>query len=203
MGALMLGDIDECERILDEIARDAAGAVRSGCTPTESGDPRRARPRPGDVATGLAVYLDASRRWPQSAFPGMEPSGMEPWTMVAEAAALIAHVRYARRPSRTPSRDRLAADLLDKGRRLLALADSFLDFPVTGMLLAALGAWLLDTRRSTQEAGVRLLAMAARFSYNRTFPVMAWEPLAEAAERADPAGSPRSWRSTTADRAVS
>ena len=28
--------------------------------------------------------------------------------------------------------------------------------------------------------------MAQRFSYNQTFPVMAWEPLAEMAERARP-----------------
>jgi hypothetical protein len=30
------------------------------------------------------------------------------------------------------------------------------------------------------------LAIADRFSYSRTFPVMAWEPLAEASERVDP-----------------
>jgi hypothetical protein len=53
------------------------------------------------------------------------------------------------------------------------------------MMLAAAAAWLLDRGVDT-EAGVRLLVMAQRFSYNRTFPVMAWEPLAEAAERERP-----------------
>ena len=56
-----------------------------------------------------------------------------------------------------------------------------LDFPVTGMLLAAVGAWSPRARRGPEPA-VRLLVLARRFSYNRTFPVMAWEPLAEAAE---------------------
>ena len=76
-------------------------------------------------------------------------------------------------------------DLLDKGRRLLVLSDTFLDYPVTGMLLFAVGAWLLE-RGEDAESGVLLLAMARCFSYNRTFPVMAWARLAEAADRALP-----------------
>ena len=123
-------------------------------------------------------------------FPGMETSGMEPWTLVAESAALAAHVRYAETPADLERRDELASDLLGKGTRLLRTIDAFLDFPVTGMIFAALGAWLLNPDENAQrvdpEPGIRLLVMAQRFSYNRTFPVMAWEPLAELAERARP-----------------
>jgi hypothetical protein len=118
-------------------------------------------------------------------FPGMDASGMEPWTIVARAAALTAHVRYAETAEQRAERDQLAVDLLDTGSRLLAMADSFLDYPVTGMLLAGVGAWLLD-RDVELEAGVRLLMLARCVAYTRTVPVMAWEPLADLAERARP-----------------
>ena len=54
------------------------------------------------------------------------------------------------------------------------------------MLLAAVGAWLLDTRRRRRTSAYACWRWRTRFSYNRTFPVMAWEPLAELAERARP-----------------
>ena len=116
---------------------------------------------------------------------GMEASGMEPWTILAEAAALTAHVRYAETDDQRAERDRLVQHLLSGGRRLFALPDSFLDYPVAGMLLAAVGAWLLD-RDVEPEAGIRLLVMAQRFSYNQTFPVMAWDSLSALAERRNP-----------------
>jgi hypothetical protein len=119
-------------------------------------------------------------------FPGMETSGLEPWTLVAHSTALTAHVRYAETDEQRAERDRLGETLLDKGQRVLVTADMFLDVPVTGMMLAGVGAWLLETVRADPELGVRLLVMARRFSYNQTFPVMAWEPLAEMAERARP-----------------
>jgi hypothetical protein len=116
----------------------------------------------------------------------MESSGLEPWTMVAGSAALMAHVRFAETPEQVDRRDRLARELLDKGRRLLGMPDNpFLDFPVTGMMLAAVGAWLLQTG-GDEDAAVRLLALAHAFSYNRTFPVMAWAPLAQAADSVRP-----------------
>jgi hypothetical protein len=184
MGRLLLGDIEECERILGEVRTMRQGPSFGGHT-TESTTRAELALARGDVATGLKVYLDAIGEMAAIRFTGMDTSGMEPWTIVAQAAALTAHVRYAETPEQRAVRDRLAVDLLDTGSRLLALADSFLDYPVTGMLLAGVGAWLLD-RDLEQEAGARLLVLARCFSYNRTFPVMAWEPLAELAERARP-----------------
>jgi hypothetical protein len=52
--------------------------------------------------------------------------------------------------------------------------------------LAGLGGWQLTADGGDREAGVRLLALARAFSYNRWFPVMAWEPLAAYAETAAP-----------------
>ena len=62
------------------------------------------------------------------------------------------------------------------------------DYPVTGMALAALSARVLATATidRARDAGVRLLALAATFGYNRWFPVMAWEPLRAYADAAAP-----------------
>jgi hypothetical protein len=56
------------------------------------------------------------------------------------------------------------------------------------MGLAALGSWLLTERPDDQaaDAGVRLLALAHGFSYNRWFPVMDWERLEELADAVAP-----------------
>ena len=183
MGSLLLGDVAECERILAEIQRMKQPS--HGGHTTESATRAELALARGDVETGLATYLEAVGEMASIRFPGMETSGMEPWTMVAKAAALAAHVRYAETPEQLAERDRLAEDLLDKCRRLLGLSDSFLDYPVTGMVLFGLGAWLLE-RGDDPESGVQLLVMARCFSYNRTFPVMSWAPVAEAADRALP-----------------
>jgi hypothetical protein len=140
----------------------------------------------GDVEVGLAHYQEAIGEMAEIRFPGMETAGLEPWTILAHSTALTAHVRYAETPAQLAKRDRLAETLLSKGRRVLSTADVFLDVPVTGMMLAGLGAWLLESGRADPDLGVRLLVMARRWSYNQTFPVMAWEPLAELAERARP-----------------
>src|SRR5680860_993948 len=67
------------------------------------------------------------------------------------------------------------------------LLPAHLDYPVTGMSLAALAQWLFTTgKQPAHEDGVRLLALVDRFAYNRTFPVMAWGPLVRAAEEFRP-----------------
>ncbi len=180
MGALILGDVGECERILDEIGGMQHGKTFGGQS-VESGTRAELALAKGDVDGGLAAYLAAVDQMKRIRFPGMETSGMEPWTVVAESAALMAHVRYAATTAQEAERDRLAEMLVGKGVRLMRMDNSFLDFPVTGMLLASVGAWSL-ARGGDPEVAVRLLVLARRFSYNQTFPVMAWNPLAEAAD---------------------
>jgi predicted ATPase/DNA-binding SARP family transcriptional activator len=182
MGALQLGDVGECERLLAEMRQMEQGQIFGGHS-SEAATRAELALAKGDIEGGLTGYLVAVKEMGALRFPGMDSSGLEPWTMVAEAAALIAHVRYAETRDQLERRDRIAEDLLDKGARLLDLQDAFLDFPVTGMMLAAVGAWLLDRPDADHESAVRLLVMARCFAYNRTFPVMAWEPLARAADR--------------------
>jgi hypothetical protein len=63
----------------------------------------------------------------------------------------------------------------------------FQDFPLTGVLLAAVGAWALRYGTAEQHTdGVRLLVIAERWAYNRSFPIMAWSALAELAEETCP-----------------
>jgi len=138
------------------------------------------------VREGLRLYLVSVEEMRTLRFAGIEPSGMEPWTMVAEAAALLAHARHGSTPEDARVSDELAARTLDKTRCLLQDQVAHLDYPVSGMSFAALAQWLFASDEpSRQSAGIPLLAVADRFSYNRTFPVMAWVPLAEAAERID------------------
>ncbi len=184
MGALLMGDVGECERILEEVREMQQGPSFGGQTIEASTRAELALAK-GDVGGGLEAYVEAVAQMSAIRFPGMETSGMEPWTIVAESAALTAHVHFATTPTQLQRRDELADTLVRKGLRLLQLQESFLDFPVTGMMLAGLGAWVLQ-RGTDPETGIRMLVMAQRFSYNRTFPVMAWATLAEAADGARP-----------------
>ena len=139
----------ECERVLDEIARHAAGpVVRRADGRVRAPAPSSPWPRATSQA-GLAAYLEAvDRDGARIRFPGMETSGLEPWTMVAEVGRADAPTcGTPRRPRSRPtgtgwprssstrargcSRDarrvpRLPGDRDDAGR--------------------ASGAWVLDTR---------------------------------------------------------
>ena len=183
MGALMLGDVG---RVRADPRRDQRHAAGPGVRWSDGRVWRPARSWPSPAATsraGLAAVRDACRGDAQpSGSRAWRPPGCEPWTLVAEAAALMAHVRHAE----TPDRGRRSATswprtLLDKARSCSDAGRPFLDFPVTGHVLAALGAWLLDSDEPSghEEPAYGCWRWRDRFSYNRTFPVMAWAPLAE------------------------
>ena len=96
-------------------------------------------------------------------FAGVESNGLEPWVVVALATALTAHVRYAATPAEQardgrcwPARPPRTVEALMTG------PEGAVDYPVTGMALAALGARVLTTATSdrARDAGVRLLALA-------------------------------------------
>ena len=186
MAALMEGNTDECEQIVEEITRTRSGSF-VGVQWIESAASAELALARGQLREGMRLYLSSVEEMSNLTFAGIEPSGMEPWTMVAEAAALLAHARHGSTPEDAAVRDELAAATIDKVRCLLLEQVAHLDYPVAGMSFAALAEWLfVSDDPDRQRAGVPLLAIADRFSYSRTFPVMAWAPLAEAAERVDP-----------------
>jgi hypothetical protein len=109
-------------------------------------------------------------------------SGLTPWLVLAASASLVAH---ARRGTQAP--DARADELRDL---VVGAGDAtpegslwFTDLPLNGVLLVALASWALRFGPADQhEDAARLLAIARRWAYNRSIPVMAWEPLVELAD---------------------
>lgn len=111
---------------------------------------------------------------------------LTPWLAVAASAALVARVRHgATEPD--PRADELRALVVGPGGRTPAGTLWFTDLPLNGILLVALAAWVLRYGPEEQHADACfLLAVAHRWAYNRSVPVMAWEPLRALADAADP-----------------
>jgi hypothetical protein len=131
----------------------------------------------GDRAGGLQLYRECAAYMRELRLPDIPLTGLEPWTTFGYATALTAHAYYAAGADEAHGWE-LFADCRDRARRLLALADSYLDFPAAGLLLFGLGVWGLLRGAGEQEPSLRLLVLADGFAYNRTVPTMAWERIA-------------------------
>ncbi|MGO4255137.1 BTAD domain-containing putative transcriptional regulator [Marmoricola sp. RAF53] len=133
----------------------------------------------GDTEVGLARYRDAVIRVRDLQFPGIAATGLEPWVLFAEATALTAHAYYATDPA-------YGEELFARGTdRLDAVLDPeypYLDYPVCGLALFALGAWGLLRDVLPAADAVRLLVLADRFAYNRSVPTMSWDRISARAE---------------------
>ena len=138
----------------------------------------------GDRDAALAAFEAAVAEMRSMRFPGAELTGIEPWVVVAQSAALIAYVRFADTPAQQARRDELAHAVVESVRLQLAY-EGAIDYPVAGMALAATGVELLAVGAQL-EAGVRLLALARAFGYSQTYPVMAWDTLRTVADAAAP-----------------
>jgi len=117
-------------------------------------------------------------------------TGLEPWVLFGDSIALSAHARYAADDDVVRGRA-LFVTCRDNALLLLRSASPGLDYPATGQLFFALGAWVLLRRPLLDkelpvEVALRLLALAHRFAYNRTLPTMMWERIVPAAEEAAP-----------------
>jgi hypothetical protein len=98
---------------------------------------------------------------------------------------LAAHAHYATGADETHGAALFRACRADT-LRILADAPTDLDYPVTGLVVFALGTWSLLRRAGPADAAIRLLVLADRFAYNRAVPTMFWERIAPAAEEAAP-----------------
>ncbi|WP_041731654.1 AfsR/SARP family transcriptional regulator [Conexibacter woesei] len=140
----------------------------------------------GDRAGGLLAYRRAAERMRGLRFPGVDPTGLEPWALFGTATALTAHAQYASAPAEEAAGRALFEACRSGTVRILNPADPHLDYPVAGMLLFALGSWGLLRDATRVDDAARLLALAERFAYNRTIPTMAWERIAPSVEERAP-----------------
>jgi hypothetical protein len=117
--------------------------------------------------------------------PGVTRTGMEPWALFGEAMALNAHARYAA-GDEVAHGEALFRVCRTGALRFMTSENPHLDYPASGLVLFALGAWSLLRRVGPAEDALRLLALAGRFAYNRMVPTMRWERITPAAEEAAP-----------------
>jgi hypothetical protein len=182
MGALDAGRHEEAARILDGLSptgNTTAGLVGPFIISTARAELALAT---GDVEGGLRLYRETLALLHALRFQGFGlPSGLEPWTLYGTSAALTAYARFAPAPEGSDLYDSLRADaarLFEVGPRL--------DFPVTGAVLHALGAWALLRNAAPVEAAVRLLVLAELFAYTRYSPSLDRGPTDAEAEALAP-----------------
>lgn len=139
----------------------------------------------GDLDTGLRMHRETAARMRELRLPGVAWTGLEPWVLFGDSIALSAHARYATGGDETHGRE-LFLTCREDALKLFGNPPADLDYPAAGQLLFALGAWALLRRAAPAEDALRLLALADRFSYNRTMPTTTWNQIVAAAEESAP-----------------
>jgi predicted ATPase/DNA-binding SARP family transcriptional activator len=139
----------------------------------------------GEHAVGLRIHREVAVRMRELRLPGVAMTGVEPWVLFGDAIALSAHAWYATGGDEAHG-DALFRTCREDAVKVLGAAGAELDYPVTGTLLFGLGAWAALHRAAPAQDAVRLLALADRFSYNRSILTMSWERIVPVAEEAAP-----------------
>jgi predicted ATPase len=183
LGAVSDGRLADAEAELERIRAVDDGFGLFGATGVQrTGRAELALAR-HDFATGLQEYRDCAEAMRALRFPGVEPSGREPWTVFGEAAALTAHAYHADGPDDVAHGEALFASCAARTLLLLEAGNPYLDIPVVGLALFGLGAWSLLRKAAPLEDAVALLALGDRLAYTRSVPTMEWErivPFADA-----------------------
>ena len=187
VAALWEGRLDDCAELVEAIVRDQEALPVFGGTIVVGAAQAELALARGDLELGLRRFDETVEDVRGQRFPGIEPTGFEPWTIFAEGLALAAHARYgsAAGGSGDDSAVALRTTLLDRCRRLLHDRPDFVDYPVTGVMLAALAAWGLFRGGGDLDA-VRLLALARAFAYSRGLPSLDWGALSARADELEP-----------------
>lgn len=185
MSAVSDGRLDDAAEELDRIGLiDEHEVIFGGGAVVQIGQAELALAK-GDHATGLAVYLDVIDRMEAVAIPGIDMTGMEPWVQLGIATAVTAYALYAG-PEDMAKGAELFEVCCSRVGAALSADHPYLDYPVAGLVLFAVGAWGLLRDALPPADAVRLLVLAERFAYNRMVPTMAWENIEPHAERLAP-----------------
>ncbi|MEX5710245.1 BTAD domain-containing putative transcriptional regulator [Parafrankia sp. FMc6] len=149
----------------------------------------------GDTTGGLRRYVDAAEEMRALRLPGVEPTGLEPWVLVCDAATVAAFARHASTADDLATGHSLFRACLTHCVEAFRRGQAGADYPVYGTVLFALGAWGLRENLPAPgdglagmapEDAVRLLALAERFAYPATIPSMGWSRIEPIAERRAP-----------------
>ena len=185
VAALLRGDPDAAERVLDDVAAYADGDYSGGIGTEGTVLATRAEIAfaRGDVDEGCRIVRQAATTMSALRFPGMgRDADLAPWTIYGNGVAAVALA--------THGRDDDGADLYAwlgaAAPRVLARERGFVDMPVVGLLLFALGTWALRKRALADADAVRLLVLAERCAYPRFIPTLDWHHVATLAEEREP-----------------
>jgi hypothetical protein len=182
LSPLLDGDVEAAERLLAQFGPPDGDTAQMGARmvwQTAQAEVARAR---GDFPEALRRY-DALV---DMVLEGESGAGFTPWLMLAASAALVGRVRHGTQAP-DPRADELRDLVLRGGAASPEDALWFTDLPLNGVLLVSLSAWALRFGASeTYDDAVRLLAIAHRWAYNRSIPVLAWEPLVVLADAQAP-----------------
>ncbi len=183
--AITDGRLADAEAELDRIAAVSEGGLAFGEALFQQACRAELLLARDDHTGGLAAYRDCIVRAGEIEFPGIAPTGLEPWTLFGLSVALAAHAFYATGPDERHGQA-LFISCREKTLKVLSAADPGLDYPVTGIALFALGAWCLLRRAAPADDAIRLLTLAERFAYTRATPTLTWERIASVADESKP-----------------
>jgi tetratricopeptide (TPR) repeat protein len=184
IACLERGDPDAAQRVLDEALaltdQPPSGYSGRGTMLITRAEIAFAR---GEVDDGCRMVEEAADAMAAISFPGMgDDADIAPWRIYGNTVAVVAlavHGREARGRERHPW-------LADAARRVLDREPGFVDVPVVGLMLFALGSWGLTFATMPPADAVRLLALADRMSYPRFVPSLSWPRAVERCEAAAP-----------------
>jgi predicted ATPase/DNA-binding SARP family transcriptional activator len=175
---LLDGDVDRAAAMLAEFGEPDDETAQMGARLTWLTAQAELALARGDHAGAIRRYDDIVDMVMESDPAG----GINPWLMLAASAALVARARHGGLDV-DPRASELRDLLLGPTGAVVDGSLWFADLPLNGVMLVALGTWVLRFGPPEQhEDGVRLLAIAHRWAYNRSIPVMAWEPMAVLAD---------------------
>jgi predicted ATPase/DNA-binding SARP family transcriptional activator len=190
---LQLGAIDEAEQWL---AQTAPGGADETLIVLTYGLGVRAEIllARGEVEAGLHLWRRAVDRLKNADEPAIrsDPPGLDPWTLEAQAVAVIAHAHHGR----LDLVEELTGELPHKLSTMLTNPEVHptpfvTELPICGALLLALAAVDLDRAERTGDdqattSAVRMIALAERFHFLRGFqPTMSPDRARHAAEHAN------------------
>jgi hypothetical protein len=179
---LLDGDVDRAAAMLEEFGEPDGETAQTGARLTWQTAQAELSLARGDHVGAIRRYDDTVRMVADA-----DPeAGTNPWLMLAASAALVARARHGRGDT-DPRADELRDTLVRSGEGQPAGPLWFADLPLNAVILVALSAWILRFGPPERHGdGVRLLAIAHRWAYNRSIPVMSWEPMVELADAALP-----------------